>query len=551
MTSTCNSLQSLMDSTGLDTVASLYKLWFWVIIAVSLVLWLLVMFLLLLPNHLKLYNIILRLFISFDFQYEEVRTELEDDDVGGTNSNRQRAISRASNSVSLKAMKRHKREHLGFTKIYHVQKSQTAIGGIITVFVLLVGIVLVTNTVVTYLDPTKQQIYPSALSIQEEEDFSQYNGTIVPLQFYALFDYDEVGPTHCQYETLGSGLQVIYSAVGYDTEVVRLTASSVSQFKSGCLVKWENYVVLNPTYQQPRRSSRRLETLNGDDLVPRKYNLTITWNKPSKMYLEEILIKSQVQYFNDASDGEKSKLQSDRLVKLLFSQRQYCISYDMQKQTTAVAFPVRILSYIFQKNWFYQSASSYLPFSQTLAFPQNKRPSGNIPESNSYQHQITLNLVDGDTFSVVFPSVLSLVLSIFSVLGGVMATIGIARFFVNKFMKWFYNYLAFRIVAVLLMFATSGLGACSFLLLRKMFDQWLILTILLSVFPLMTAIGLIVHAAYLYINEHAMEERIMKYRSVQTAALHQTISEDERKRLAETFSANSTDQPNTHNTTYM
>ena len=104
-------------------------------------------------------------------------------------------------------MKRHKREHLGFSKIYHVQKSQTSIGGIITVFVLLVPVVLVTNSIVTFMDPTKQQIYQSALVIQEEDDLTDNIGTIVPIHTYALFNFEEVGPIHCQIQ-LVSMLQI-------------------------------------------------------------------------------------------------------------------------------------------------------------------------------------------------------------------------------------------------------------------------------------------------------------------------------------------------------
>ena len=90
---------------------------------------------------------------------------------------------------------------------------------------------------------------------------------------------------------------------------------------------------------------------------------------------------------------------------------------------------------------------------------------------------------------------------------------------------------------MLLLLIASGLGASSFLVLRNMYDQWIIITVLLSVFPLMGAIGLIVHAAYVVYYEREIREQMEKYRSthLQPAAIHQTISEQERKLLAESF----------------
>ena len=53
-----------------------------------------------------------------------------------------------------------------------------------------------------------------------------------------------------------------------------------------------------------------------------------------------------------------------------------------------------------------------------------------------------------------------------------MATIPLSRFFVKKFMKLFYSYKVFRIIAVLILLIASGLGTSSFLVLRNMYDQW-------------------------------------------------------------------------------
>ena len=91
---------------------------------------------------------------------------------------------------------------------------------------------------------------------------------------------------------------------------------------SSCLVQWDNYILLNPTYQAP--SSRSLRA-GSSDTLPRKYSVSISWQKPSNLRLQELLFKSEVAYFNDDSKTEQRKVKSSRLGKFQFSQRQYCL----------------------------------------------------------------------------------------------------------------------------------------------------------------------------------------------------------------------------------